>query len=221
MKRRRPDRTATKAVVFDLGGVLIDLHSDAAGRELIEKYGLRPDSFDRLTRSCFISPERSITELAMLGKVGIAQYLHAFLRECTIKDVEGIRANRLSVVGNERADVFALARQLQRAGHLCCIFSNTIALHWEKLSSRREYPSLCGFDGIFASHLIGRAKPREDAFSFVANALKMRLSDCLLIDDTPLNVRRAMAAGWRSLLFSDAATLQHQLITEGLCHTNA
>jgi FMN phosphatase YigB (HAD superfamily) len=30
----------TKAVVFDLGGVLIDLHSEEAGRELLEKYGL-------------------------------------------------------------------------------------------------------------------------------------------------------------------------------------
>lgn len=215
MKRQYPDRTATKAVVFDLGGVLIDLHSDAAGRELTEKYGLRPDTFDQLTRSCFTSPERSITELAMVGKVGIAQYLDAFLRECAIKDVEGIRANRLSVVGSERAGVFALARQLQQAGHLCCVFSNTIALHWEKLSSRREYPSLCGFDSIFASHLIGHAKPREDAFTFVADALQMRMSDCLLIDDTPLNVRRAISAGWRGLLFSDAVTLQHQLVTEG------
>jgi FMN phosphatase YigB (HAD superfamily) len=219
MKRQHPDRPAIKAIVFDLGGVLIDLHSAAAGRELTKKYGLRPDTFDRLTRSCFTSPERSITELAMVGEVGIAQYLHAFLQECAVKDVEGIKANRLSVVGSERAAVFALARQLQQAGHLCCVFSNTIALHWDKLSSRREYPSLCDLDPIFASHLIGHAKPREDAFTFVAGALKMRMSDCLLIDDTPLNVRRAISAGWKGLLFSDAMTLQHQLITEGLCHT--
>src|SRR5437868_5248243 len=174
MQRAPFDRAVTNAVVFDLGGVLIDLHSDKARRELIEKYGMRPHRFNRLTRSCFTSRQRSITELAMVGRVGTAGYLEAFLRECTRKDVEGIRANRLSVIGDERADVFEVARKLQRAGLKCYVFSNTIALHWAKLCSHSEYPSLCGFDGIFASHLIGHAKPQESAFSFVAGALKMR-----------------------------------------------
>jgi FMN phosphatase YigB (HAD superfamily) len=213
MQRRRLDRAVTKAVVFDLGGVLIDLHSDQARHELIEKYGMRPHRFDRLTRSCFTSRQSSITELAMLGRVGTAGYLEAFLRECTREDLEGIRANRLSVVGGERADVFEVARKLQRAGLACCIFSNTIALHWEKLRSSGEYPSLFGFDRIFASHLIAHAKPQKSAFSFVAGALKIRMSECLLIDDTPLNVNRAVSAGWRGLLFSDAATLERELTT--------
>jgi hypothetical protein len=52
----------TKAVVFDVGGVLIDLHSGNAGRELTEKYGLLPETFARLTRSCFESHPRSITD---------------------------------------------------------------------------------------------------------------------------------------------------------------
>ena len=154
MQRRRLARAVTKAVVFDLGGVLIDLHSDKARRELIEKYGMRPQRFDHLTRSCFTSRQSSITELAIVGRVGTADYLKAFVRECTREDVEGIRANRLSVIGGERADVFEVARKLQRAGLTCCVFSNTIALHWEKLRSRSEYPSLRGFNRIFASHLI-------------------------------------------------------------------
>jgi FMN phosphatase YigB (HAD superfamily) len=40
------------------------------------------------------------------------------------------------------------------------------------------------------------------------------MSECLLIDDTPLNVKRAVSAGWRGLLFSDAATLERELTTE-------
>jgi len=205
------DNAATKAIVFDLGGVLIDLHSSEARRELIDKFRMRPDRVDALTRSCFTQRRRSITELAMLGKVGTADYLAAFLRECRTKDAGGIRANRLSVLGRERKAVFAIAGRLQRAGMVCCIFSNTIALHWEKLGCGRDYPSLGAFDHIFASHLIARAKPREAAFSFVATALKLQMSECLLIDDTPLNVERARAVGWRSLLFTDAASLQNGL----------
>jgi epoxide hydrolase-like predicted phosphatase len=207
-----------RAVVFDLGGVLLDLHSDEAKRELIERYGLLSQGFDRLARSSFESHPRSITELAMIGKVGTSEYLEAFLGECSVKDLQGLKANRLSVVGRERTNVVAIVEQLKQAGLLCCLLSNTIALHWEKLSSTREYPSLGLFDHVFASHLIKCAKPEERSFSFVANALKIRMSECLLIDDTPLNVTRAKAVGWRALLFSDTAQLQRDLSDIMLAH---
>jgi HAD superfamily hydrolase (TIGR01509 family) len=109
--------------------------------------------------------------------------------------------------------IFDVVRWLRQRGTTCCILSNTIALHWEKLSSRREYPLLGEIDHIFASHLIGRAKPRRNAFVFVAAALKVRMSECLLVDDTPLNVERARAVGWRGLLFTDGARLQQGLKT--------
>lgn len=198
----------TKAVVFDLGGVLIDLHSEEARRELLKKYGLQPARFAHLTRSSFESHPRSITELAMIGKVGTSEYLEAFLRECSIKDLEGLRGNRLSVVGRERPCVFAIVKQLKQAGLVCCVLSNTIALHWEKLSSTREYPSLSLFDHVFVSYLMECAKPEETSFSFVANALNLRMSECLLVDDSPLNVNGARTVGWRALLFNDVAQLQ-------------
>jgi hypothetical protein len=43
---QNPLRYNTKAVVFDVGGVLIDLHAEVARRELIEKYLCRRASRD-------------------------------------------------------------------------------------------------------------------------------------------------------------------------------
>lgn|GEM_PF-764065 len=204
-------RSVTKAVVFDVGGVLIELHSEAAGRELVEKYGFQPETFAALTRSSFESHPRSITELAMIGRVGTAEYLDAFLHECSVKDLDGLRLNRLSVVGHERASVFAIVEELKRAGLTCCILSNTIPLHWDKLSSASEYPSLALFDHVFASHLIRCAKPEKASFLFVADALNISMSECLLVDDTPLNVDRGKAVGWQALLFRGAAQLKRDL----------
>ena len=189
------DGVAIKAVVFDMGGVLIDLHSDKAERELMEQYGLSPQTFARLTRSSFESHPRSVTELAMLRRIDTAAYLDAFLGECSVKDPERLRANRLYVVGRERKDVLTIVKHLKEAGLKCCVLSNTITLHWERLSSAREYPCLGLFDHIFASHLIGCAKPEIEAFLFVANALKVQMSECLLVDETLLNVERANAVG--------------------------
>ena len=209
--RSEKRHVATKAVVFDVGGVLIDLHSEEAKRELAGKYGLLLDTFSRLTRSSFESYPRSITELAMTGEVGTSEYLEAFLTECSVKDLESLRGNRLSVMGRERTRVFAIVRQLKQAGLVCCVLSNTIALHWEKLCSSGDYPSFGLFDRLFASHLIECAKPQESSFSFVANALKLRGAECLLVDDTLLNVNGAKVAGWRAVLFSDAEQLQHDI----------
>jgi putative hydrolase of the HAD superfamily len=202
---------ATKAVVFDLGGVLIDLHSDEAGRELTEQYGLSPHTFAQLTRSCFESHPRSVTELAMLGKIETSTYLEAFPRECSVKNPERLRANRLSVLGRERKDVLTIVEHLKQARLKCCVLSNTIALHWERLASEREHPCLGLFDHIFASHLIGCAKPEKEAFSFVANALKVQMSECLLVDDTPMNIKSAKALGWGGILFSSTAQLQRDV----------
>ena len=205
------EHNLTKAVVFDLGGVLIELHSVKARRELVDEYGILPERFDALTRSCFTSSRRSITERAMMGAVTTSEYLASFSRECARKDIEGIRYNRLSVIGRERRTVFGVVDRLRKRGLICCVLSNTIALHWERLKSKREYPLLGEFEHVFASHLIARAKPLKSAFSFVANALRIRMSECLLVDDTLLNVDRAKAAGWRGLLFRDAASLQREL----------
>ena len=202
---------AIKAVVFDVGGVLIDLHSEDASRELIEKYGLTPQAFARMTRSSFESHPRTITELAMIGQVGTEDYLDAFLHECRRKDLDALRLNRLTVVGRERANVFRIVEDLKRAGFICCVLSNTISLHWDKLRSVTDYPSFALFDHLFASHIIKSAKPEESSFIFVATALNLAMSACLLVDDTLLNVDGAKAAGWQALLFSDHAQLQRDL----------
>jgi FMN phosphatase YigB (HAD superfamily) len=149
----------------------------------------------------------------MIGKVQTSEYLETFLAECGVKDLEGLKVNRLSVLGRERTSVFAIVKQLKQAGLVCCVFSNTIPLHWEKLRSSRDYPSFGLFDHLFASHLIQCAKPQETSFAFVANTLKLRRAECLLVDDTPLNVNGAKAAGWHAVLFKDAEQLQHDFST--------
>src|SRR5438046_106475 len=141
------------------------------------------------------------------------------LNECGVKDLDALRLNRLYVVGQEAANVFAIVEELKRAGLICCVLSNTIPLHWDKLRSATEYPSFALFEHLFASHLIKCAKPEKESFLFVARTLNIQMSECLLVDDTPLNVDRAKAAVWQALLFRGAAQLKRDL-NDLLCYRN-
>jgi 2-haloacid dehalogenase len=64
---------------------------------------------------------------------------------------------------------------------------------------------------MFLFPLIGSAKPQKEAFGFVANALRVQMSECLLVDDTPLNVEKAKAVGWRGILFIGTAQLRRDV----------
>ncbi len=101
--------TRAKAVVFDLGGVLIDLRSSQARRELIDDFGMPAKRFDQLTRSCFTMSRRSITELAMIGRVDTSIYLARFLRELAGKTREASEPT-VCQYSDESARKFSLSR---------------------------------------------------------------------------------------------------------------
>ena len=67
------------------------------------------------------------------------------------------------------------------------------------------------FDQIFASHLIGEAKPRPQAFAKVLNALGLSPEEVVFIDDSELNVSGATQVGITGIVFRDADTLRSEL----------
>jgi len=54
------------------------------------------------------------------------------------------------------------------------------------------------FDHHFASHLIGRIKPDEDAFRYVIETLGRSATEILFLDDNKLNVEAAKRAGMKA-----------------------
>jgi putative hydrolase of the HAD superfamily len=55
------------------------------------------------------------------------------------------------------------------------------------------------FDHYFASHLIGRIKPDEDAFQYVIEALERSPAEILFLDDNRLNVEAAKRTGMKAV----------------------
>ena len=68
-------------------------------------------------------------------------------------------------------------------------------------------------DRIFASGLMGVAKPSEEFFDMVSDELSVEPDEMLLIDDSPDNIEAAEACGWQTHWFdgSDYAALEEKL----------
>ena len=209
--QRNSNHVNPKLVLFDIGGVIIDLDFHDARSTLEIEYQMDPETFLELTRSGFKGEVLSVTEKAMIGAIGTQEYLRAFQDGCKhpvpLEIVEQLRA---SMLGPERPEMLELLDQLRK--HIpIAAFTNTMALHWDLLMDRERYrfPEL--FSTIFASHLLGDAKPRTEAFQKVLTALGVNSEEVVFIDDSEVNVSGAAQLGIKGIVFKSVESLRAEL----------
>ena len=68
----------------------------------------------------------------------------------------------------------------------------------------------------FVSCNTGHRKPEPEAYLGPARTLGLAPSECLFVDDRPVNVEGAIAAGMPGVVFTDAVTLRADLARHGL-----
>jgi FMN phosphatase YigB (HAD superfamily) len=128
-----------RLVLFDIGGVIIDLDFRDARFTFESKYLMDPETFLELTKSGFDGEVLSVTEKAMIGAIGTPEYLTAFQKGCQRPiSLEAVRQLRESILGPERPEMLALLEQLQKKVPIAA-FTNTIALHWNLLTNTKSY----------------------------------------------------------------------------------
>ena len=71
--------------------------------------------------------------------------------------------------------------------------SNTNSLHWPLVMGRMKLEG--AFDHHFASHLMGKIKPDEEAFQHVTASLNCAPEEVLFLDDNQLNIDAAKKCG--------------------------
>jgi FMN phosphatase YigB (HAD superfamily) len=205
-----------KLVLFDVGGVLIDLQTEQARRSLESQYQMTKESYAMLTRCTYETEPFSITELATIGKAGSTEYIEAFRAACgRFVSMTAMRQNRESIIGHERSEMLELLSNLKRSVRVAA-FTNTIAIHWEMLQDRNRFSFPHLTEQTIASHLAGFAKPTKQAYEQLSRILKVNPSDVLFIDDSKINVAAAIATGMRGLVFTQHRNLVEDLQRESL-----
>ena len=181
-----------EALLFDLGGVLIEIDF--------------PSAFAHWGRCGGIAPERLRERFAFeetlaryeCGEIPARDY-YAMLREKLGIDIPDDEFERgwCSIFPGEIPGIKPLLQSVR--GRLpLYVFSNTNLDH-QRVWSERFAPLLEPFDRVFTSCDIGRRKPHPEAFHAVAQAIDVPPERILFFDDLPANVHGALAVGMQAV----------------------
>jgi putative hydrolase of the HAD superfamily len=181
-----------QALLFDMGGVVVDINFDLAFRYWQRFTSL---SFDEL-RECFtMDTAYERHERGEVGAVEYFQHLRTTLK-LVASDVEIAHGWNAIFIQEIEATVNAV----QAAGQHrpCYAFTNSNPTH--QVYWTAAYPRMvASFNRMFVSSELGLRKPERAAFEAIADATGISLSGMLFFDDTLENVTGARQAGLQAI----------------------
>lgn len=188
-------------LIFDCDGVLVDSEvlANAALAELMTALG-RPMTTDEAIGIFTGRQLRDVMALAEdllqrpippdLGERAGAAMLERFRRE--LKAIAGVREAIAALPGTR------------------CVASSSTRARIELSLEVTGLAPLFG-DRIFSAEQVAHGKPAPDLFLFAAKSLGFVPADCVVIEDSPLGVRAARAAGMTAIGFAGASHATPQL----------
>ena len=196
----------TKVLLFDLGGVVIDVSFDNvikrwSEHSKVEFSKLKPRfKFD----SAYEQHER--------GEIEAKEYF-ASLRDSlgiALSD-EQFEEGWNAIYLGEITETVNLLKQLDGEVPLYA-FSNTNETH--KLFWSEHYVStLEPFTQIFVSSDMGKRKPEPDAFVHVASEIDISLAEIMFFDDSEENISAAKSLGMQAVLVRSSDDVRHAVET--------
>ena len=174
------------AILFDLGGVLIELH----GVERMLAWSPSLGTTEELWRRWLGSPavrgyetgrtDRAAFAEAIIGEFGLPVGRDAFLEEFAWWPK------------TLHPEASALLASLKPRYTLASL-SNTNELHWDRFEREWALPSM--FHHNFPSYAVGKLKPDAEYFEHVLDALDVAPANALFVDDNRINVEAARSVG--------------------------
>ncbi|MBC7537136.1 MAG: HAD family phosphatase [Ferruginibacter sp.] len=191
--------THLKNIIFDLGGVLINLDFKKSTDEFRALGFLNFENmfsqfkadklFEKLEKG-LINSEDFYTVLLKVGKEGT--------------NTEQLQHAWNSMLLDFRMESLAYLSELKKTYNLF-LLSNTNAIHLRAFNNiLKEQTGLDSLENFFTksyySHLVGLRKPNNDIFEFVLADAGININETLFIDDTKDNIEAAAKMGFKTHL---------------------
>jgi epoxide hydrolase-like predicted phosphatase len=182
-----------RAVIFDLGGVLVRTEDRLPRTRLADRLGL---TYDQLSSLVFDSES---ARQATLGQLPTNSHWEAVRQALHLSEQEFSRAQQ-DFWGGDALDeeLVAYIRGL-RPQYRTALLSNA----WDNLRKvlEQEYRILDAFDQVIISAEVGLAKPEERIYRLAVKRLGVPLEETVFVDDFAVNLEGAQAAGLQIIHF--------------------
>lgn len=186
-----------KCLIFDLGGVIIDLDVQKTINELAKLAQVDP---------AFVQQEHVNHESFKLYETGAIsdEEFRTFLKDLLQYEGEEALLDEAwnAMILDIPAEKIQLLQQL-RKDHQLFLLSNTNTIHMKRVSERLAVHGVNSFDPFFDkqyySHLINRRKPDAEIYEFVLKENKLDPREVLFIDDNEDNIKGAANLGIQTL----------------------
>ena len=212
-------------IVFDLGGVLLDIDLNyclqrmtALGLDLEAlKKGEQKTPAD--TKAAVLGEgivANGATHLYQTGDISTEDYLEGVRRLCkpgtTREEVLEAWNTCCIAIPSYRLDK---VRELKERGYRIYMLSNTNEAHWQKIvaecfGGQEVVDNL--FDHTFLSQEMHQAKPNDDIYLKVLEDIGAQANECLFLDDSSANLQAAAALGFHTLHVETSQTQDGKVV---------
>jgi len=218
LHRELPPREPTEsdrptAVVFDLGGVLIDWNPRHLYRSLFDDEAEMERFLAEVTTPAWNNEQDRGRPFAD----AIAQLTRDHPDRADL--IEAYWDRWPEMLGEPFHETVEVLAALRATGIRLLALTNWSAETFPFAAPR--YPFLDWFEAVIVSGDVELAKPDPAIFRLLVERHGLEPSGTVLIDDTIANVQAAAALGFRTIRFTDAAALKRDLGAMGLLDTGS
>ena len=199
---------SVKAIVFDIGRVLVEWDIGALYRKLIADPKRRAFFLTHVINEAWAMQHDSGTPLAEMT----AARAHEF--PAFAEEIAAYAPRWLETLPGPVAGMPALVESLAARGHDLYAITNFGPDTWALF--RPSFPLLSHFRDIVVSGHERITKPDPAIYHLAARRFGRAPAEMLFIDDSTANTAAAAALGWQTHHFRDAPTLAEDLRARGL-----
>lgn len=197
-----------RSIIFDFGGVLLDWNP----HNLYRRFFNTPQEIDRFLMEISFPEWNLQQDKGRPFAQGVAELSEKFPQYSTL-----IRAYSQyweeSIVGPINGSV-AILQRLKNSGYSIYGLSNWSAETFPIAYNKYDFFKL--FDGIVISGTVKVAKPDPAIFELILKMINRPARECLLIDDSALNITAAQKLGFAAIQFKTPGQLELEIQKIGL-----
>lgn len=186
-------------ILFDLGGVLIDIDYHATTSAFAN---LNVPNFDEIYSQAL---QTDLFDRFETGKISSQHFINLLLEKLPtrITPNEVVSAWNAMILDFQPKKITYL--ESLRSSHKISLLSNTNDIHMDKVRRKLKLVSDKSledyFDFIFLSQEIGYRKPEAAAFQLVCETLNAKPNEILFIDDSEQHIIGAQQVGMNTIHF--------------------